>query len=365
VTKQLETQTLSVELERAALRAARSTYNDLNETLFGGRLPRCRVEFVEPGARLGCWVTEHRTIELSRALLLEHGWGVLVEVLKHEMAHQYAHEVEHCGLEPAHGPSFRRICAERGIDPKASGIPAEPAAPPNERTRILDRVAKLLALAESKNEHEAQNAMSAAQRLMLKYNIEALLEQVPAEYGFKHLGKPTGRVGEAERRLANILGDHFFVECIWVPMWRPLEGKRGTVLEVCGTPENLELAAYVHSFLMHTAESLWSEYKRENGMDKNAQRRSYLAGVMLGFQDKLRREQKKNQSEGLVWLRDAGLSEFFERRYPRIRRVARTGQRRTRAYAHGREAGQRIVLHRAVSSPAAERAGLLPGRRSG
>ena len=35
--------------------------------------------------------------------------------------------------------------------------------------------------------------------------------------------------------LGAILGKHFFVEVIWVPVYRPLEQKRGSVLEVCGT----------------------------------------------------------------------------------------------------------------------------------
>ena len=58
----------------------------------------------------------------------------------------------------------------------------------------------------------------------------------PASTAIAHLGEPTGRVGEHERLVAMILGKHFFVEAIWVPVYRPLEGKRGSVLEICGTP---------------------------------------------------------------------------------------------------------------------------------
>ncbi|HEY6555784.1 MAG TPA: DUF2786 domain-containing protein [Polyangiaceae bacterium] len=352
---------LSVELERAAVRAVRTTYAELNESLFGRRLRGCQLTFVEAGARLGRWVGELCTIELSRALLLEHGWGVLVEVLKHEMAHQYVYEVEG-SCEPPHGASFRRVCRERGIDERAAGVPLGAPEGSAEHGRILDRVGKLLALAESADEHEAQNAMSAAQRLMLKYNIQVTLESRPASYGFRHLGRATGRVSEAERRLANILADHFFVECIWVPVWRPLEGKRGSMLEVCGRSENLELAAYVHSFLTHTAEALFRDYRRRNGAGRNTRRQSFLAGVMLGFQDKLRDERKKSHHEGLVWVGDAGLRDWFERRYPRVRRVSRAGVRRSQAYAHGREAGKRIVLHRGVSEGASSQVRLLAGR---
>src|SRR4029077_4252276 len=120
---------------------------------------------------------------------------------------------------------------------------------------VIERVARLLALAESPNQHEAEAAMAAAQRLMLKYNVELQQHACGARrYGFKHLGEPSGRVGESERILASILAKHFFVEVIWVPVYRPTEGKRGSVLEICGAPENLEMAEYAHAFLRHTAE---------------------------------------------------------------------------------------------------------------
>ena len=43
---------LSVDLERAALRAVRSAYAELNFSLFGERLTKCQCEFVAASARL-------------------------------------------------------------------------------------------------------------------------------------------------------------------------------------------------------------------------------------------------------------------------------------------------------------------------
>ena len=103
--------------------------------------------------------------------------------------------------------------------------------------------------------------MAAAQRLMLKYNLEVSLENGARDYCFRHLGKPTGRVYEAQRILALILSEHFFVETIWVPVWRPKEGKRGSVIEVCGTRTNVEMADYAHDFLLQTSERLWREHQ--------------------------------------------------------------------------------------------------------
>jgi hypothetical protein len=274
---------------------------------------------------------------------------VVVEVLKHEMAHQFVHEVLGRTEESAHGPAFQNLCELLGIDPSAAGMPSGDGKS-DEDTRVLGRIAKLLALAESANVHEAQAAMSAAQRLMLKYNLESVADPRRAHaYGFRHLGKPTGRVTEAERLLGTILGSHFFVEVIWVPVYRAAEGKRGSVLEACGTPANLEMAAYVHAFLTHTSEQLWREHKRDKRIRGDRDRRTYLAGVMLGFLEKLNAQKVASKEQGLVWVGDSDLTDFYRKRHPRIVQVRHMGSRRTEAHHHGREAGRRIVLTKPVA----------------
>lgn len=357
---------LSIELEAALVRELRAAYDHVNYTYFRGTLRPAALELSDAEGRLGQWIPEVRTIEIGRSLVLEKPWGVVVEVLKHEMAHQYVHEVLCCKDETAHGPAFREVCRRLGIDAAAAGMPSADAAPADGDGRILERIARLLALAESPNVNEAQAAMSAAQRLMLKYNIDAARArgQGGRTYAFRHLGEPTGRVSEHARLLAAILAEHFFVEVIWVPTYRPHDDKRGSVLEVCGTPANLELAAYVHSFLTHTAERLWREHKRARGTRSDRDRRTFLAGVMLGFLEKLRSEQRETQKEGLVWVGDADLTDYFRKRHPRIQHVRYTGNPRTSAHAEGRAAGRTIVLHRPVGSGPSGTIRLLPGRRN-
>jgi len=343
-------QPLSLELERAALRAVRRSYEDINGTYFRWALRAPSLEWVEPGsARLGRWVSEHRLIELSRALLIEHGWGALVEVLKHEMAHQYVDEVLHVHDESSHGPAFRGVCEQHGFDAKASGVPRADA-PDDPRGTILDRIAKLLALAESANQHEAQAAMSAAQRLMLRYNIDEVGKGTERAYTYRHLGQPTGRASESERVLASLLGEFFFVQVIRVPVWRPLEAKRGSVIEVCGTLENVELAEYVFAFLTQTAERLWREHRREHGLRGNSGRRNFVAGVMNGFRSKLLLERLRTQDQALVWVGDPALEGFFRKRHPTVRWTRHRSRRFSADYAHGQRAGSKIVLHRGIKS---------------
>jgi hypothetical protein len=337
-------QALSAELEGLALRAIRVEHRDLNGLLFAGRLACPSFALSDAKSRLGQWLSESRTIELSRGLLVDLSWGVLVEVLKHEMAHQYVDEILGARDESAHGPAFRRVCAERGIDGRSSGAPHAP-----------DREA-------SSNEHEAQAAMAAAQRLMLKYNLEACTHSEGRDYCFRHVGKPSGRVYEAPRILALILSEHFFVETIWVPVWRPLEGKRGSVIEVCGTHANVEMADYVHDFLTQTSERLWLEHKRARSIRSNRDRRAFLAGVMTGFRDKLAGQKKEHREHGLVWRGDAQLGAYVKERHPRLSWTRYASSQHQAAHAEGRRAGSSIVLHRGLGRATESRGRLLgPG----
>ncbi len=359
-------------LEAALVRELRATWRQLNEAHFRSSLQSPTLELVRARETLGRWVLSTRTVEISLPLVLERSWSVVVEVLKHEMAHQYVHEVLKETAQAPHGPAFRGACARLGVDARASGVPAaqdscapDGAALPRsdvDEERIVTRISRLLALAESSNRHEAEAAMAAAQRLMLKHNLEAVRTNASRGYLFAHLGRPTGRVGEHERLVAMILGKHFFVEAIWVPVYRPVEARRGSVLEICGTKANLAIAEYVHGFLLGTAERLWSDHRRARELAGNRERRAYLAGVMTGFADKLARQDAASRAAGLVWVRDGDLGDYLRKRHPYVRHVRHTGQRRTDTWVDGREAGRKIVLHRPVDAGPASRGLRLPAK---
>jgi predicted SprT family Zn-dependent metalloprotease len=350
---------LSAKLEAALVRELADTYRHVAGAIFKGALRPPAIELVDARSRLGRFVADTRTIEISRPLVLESPWGVVVEVLKHEMAHQYVWEVLGEEDEAPHGPRFRAVCARLGIDGSPVGRPEPTAAHDPERERVAEKIARLLALAESPNAHEAEAAMAAAQRLLLTHNIELVRSRAARGYGWRHLGTPSGRTQEHERTLSLLLSQYFFVDAIWIPVYRPAEGTRASVLEICGTPENLEIAEYVHAYLISTAERLWAEHKRDHGIRGNKERRTFLAGVMQGMADKLARESKKNAEAGLVWVADGDLATYFRARHPYVRNVRYSGQARSEAYARGREKGRNIVIHKGISSKTESRGRLL------
>ena len=115
---------LSVALESAALLALAVEWETHNRNLFRGLMARPTFGLIDARGVLGRWLRGPRTMEFARATLLDHPWDVVVEVLKHEMAHQYVDEVLQRTDESAHGPAFQAVCAERGLDGRATGVPA-------------------------------------------------------------------------------------------------------------------------------------------------------------------------------------------------------------------------------------------------
>jgi hypothetical protein len=361
---------LSAELEAKLLARLVDEWEGLNFTFFGLALRKPVFRLSETRERLGQWHGELRSLEISRSLVLERPWVEVVEVLKHEIAHQF---VDECLAvdEDAHGPSFRRICERLGIDARATGRSPGTLAEGDPASRTVDRIRKLLALAQSPNQHEAEAAATAARRLMLKFNLEVEAAKGPAaaerrRYGFRHLGQPSGRILEHDRRLASILTKYFFVQSLWIPVYRPLEGKRGSVLEICGLEANLLMAEHVHAFLSATAARLWSDYARSSGRSSNRDRQAFLAGVMRGFDAKLEAQSRQFQEQGLVWVPTAELRGYFRRRYPRIQTVRRGGAHRNDAYSEGHRAGREIVLSQPVASgPSGQRPKALRGAAKG
>jgi hypothetical protein len=314
-------------------------------------------------------------MSLSRRLVMDRPWTVVREVLKHEIAHQFVEEVLGVRDQTAHGPAFEAVCRQHGFDAAATGLPdpdddtaagaaswasgVEPAGSCRKESPVLRRIARLLALADSPNQHEAAAAMKAAQRLMLHHNIDATVAAAREGFTFRHVGAPSGRISGAGHVLAGILARHFFVDVIWIPSYLPLQGRNGRVLELCGTASNLDVAAYVHGFLIETGERLWREHRRARGLRGDRERRRFLLGVMMGFDEKLKAAADESRREGLIWVGDPALADYLRRRYPRRTGGSGIGIRATETYEHGRHAGRNIVLRRPIAKPTEQRGRLL------
>lgn len=338
-------------------------YNDL---YLGSRLREPVLQFSRSETRLGSYEQETRTLSISEAHVRRHTWLAVMETLRHEMAHQYAFEVLRATDEPAHGPAFRRSCELLRVSASARGTGEEvtdgKVADDRQHSAIVIRISKLLSLSTSPNENEAQAAINKARELLLKHNIDALDLNPERQFGARWLGAVKGRHPHHEQLLAAILGEFFFVSPIWVHSYDAERQLHGTVLAVYGAGANLEMAEYVHDYLSGVLDVLWADYKQRNKLRGNRERLRYFAGVLHGFQAKLRSQDETLRTEhALVWTGDPALQEFVRHCHPSIRTGYSGGGARGKAYEDGLEEGRSVSLRRPIRGSKGGFGGFLTG----
>ncbi|MEC8934449.1 MAG: DUF2786 domain-containing protein, partial [Planctomycetota bacterium] len=321
--------------------------------------------------KLGSWDGNRRTLMISRDHILDHEWEAVLETLRHEMAHQYVQEHLGLGAAAPHGKEFQDACGLLRCDPAAKAGTAsmgklEDSAA--DKDRRLGRIKELLALAGSPNEHEAATAMRLAQKYLLKYNLEFEDLAGKRDYGFRYLGDCASRVQEYQYVLSNILQEYFFVLAIWTYSYDPSRDKPGKRLQICGTKQNLEIASYVYAYVTGASEPLWTAHKASTATKKKLRgtRLQYLAGLLQGLKQKLERQKDTlEQEQGLVWVGDTRLTEYYRHLNPRIRSVSGSGVARSRSYADGVRDGRKLNIRRGVGGKTRDRGGLIEGPGKG
>lgn len=343
-------------IKTAWIRQLNEDWKTANFLYFKDSMRPPSYELSYSGVALGRWKGGcHRRLSISIHLIKTYAWEYVQEVLCHEMVHQYVEEVLGICEELPHGEAFRKVCQEKGIDPTATGdiqIWMEKRknrfTVSSENHQILDKVHKLLALAQSPNEHEAQTAMAKAHELLLRHNLSLLDTQTKWNYIHKQVGE-IGRRDPAKSTISAILCKYFFVEAIWTFGYDQHRNQRGRVLEIYGTPENVEMAEYVYHYLQNVPDLLWTEYREKNNINGNRHRRTFINGLLEGFYHKLEGRVQENASQKLVWKGDPRLKEFYRQKNPRrTRTTSRYSKTCQDAYNSGVFQGKNLIIHKGV-----------------
>ena len=203
-------------IKTAWIRQLNEDWKTANFLYFNKSMRQPSFELAYSGVALGRWKGGcYRRLSISIVLINTHAWEYVQEVLCHEMAHQYVEEVLGICDELPHGEAFKRVCLEKGFDPTATGNiqtwmekHKNRFTASSENHQILDKVHKLLALAQSPNEHEAQTAMAKAHELLLRHNLSLLDTQTKWNYIHKQIGE-IGRRDPAKSIISAILCKYF------------------------------------------------------------------------------------------------------------------------------------------------------------
>ena len=272
------------------------------------------IEIVQISSSYGIWDGLLRKIKISASLIQEQSWDIVISVLMHEMAHQLVSEdplgIIHKNLNKkktlsenfiegdhfrAHGPAFQLACELLGVphffrsatcdlgrtyimDWRNTGLAS--AHP------VLEKAKKLLALAQSANEHEASLAMRKVHELYEKYNLERLQQDEKSHYVYCIINHEKQRIEAHQSAIASLLNEFYFVQVIFSTLYHPQDQMTYKTIEILGDRENVLVAEYVYYFLLRTVEYMWSVYKTENQLSSQY-KRSYLLGLIKGFRSRL------------------------------------------------------------------------------
>jgi len=327
------------------------------------RIPIIRID--EDSQRWGAWDPTTRTLSLSKRLIENYSWETVLEIFKHEMAHQLVTDLK--GETLPHGPEFQSACEKLGVAPWACRAETNELPPQSslksseassEEKRLLERAEKLLSLATSDNEHEALLAMQKVQELYTKYNLNRIQEKKGAAWGYLVIKLKKKRVERYQSVIASILHEHFFVEVIHTAQFDSEACSDFKALELLGTRENVIMAEYVFYFLENQLAGLWKAYQSQKRLGL-ASRNSFFLGVLEGFREKLedskaqiekRLETHPGQAISVVVQEDVELEKWVQRRHPKLNRL-RGGRRLHdgRAFTAGKKEGHSLVIRKGIS----------------
>ena len=349
-------QEIAAELLAAWNRKLYLWFSQYNEEYAGGGLRRPVIVLGSGSRQLGSWDPVLRRITISVEHVRRDPWLEVMDTLRHEMAHQYAHEVLEAEDLP-HGPAFRRACEVLRCSPRAeAAATGEPLAGEGDE-RILRVLKKVLSLATSPNENEAQAAVDKARRMLLEYNVDLVALDRERNFDCVAVGEIKARRSTWELWVAAILNEFFFVEVLWARTYQARRDRMGTVLQLFGTPTNLSMASYVHDYLANLLPRLWEQYRRDNRLAGNRERMRYFAGVAQGFHDKLAREAEAAADPGtdtgtaaLVWKGDGRLRQYYRYLNPYVQTRTTAGVSSSEAFRDGLREGRKVEIRRPLSA---------------
>jgi hypothetical protein len=310
-------------------------------------------------ARLGCWSRNKREITLSREIIGGHRWDDVKEVLLHEMAHQVAHEGLQATSEPDHGDCFQQACRLLRANPAASGtyrplhVRLHQGEELNDRDRIVVRIHKLMALAESNNPNEAQAAMLKAHELIARHNVDLIAQDLDQDYHSIFLGEPRLRHFREAYHLAHLLQDFYFIQGMWIQAWVIKKGRMGRVLEISGIRKNVQIADYIHAAICRYIDDAWADYRRNRGLNRY-RKTDFAVGIIQGFKATLQ-QASATSSRGVdthlpARIEDNALTRYLAHRYPHVRSISRRGPGHdARILADGTESGRKLIIAKGIT----------------
>lgn len=300
------------------------------------------------------WFDPHTyQIGLNKKLITQAKEAVIKDILRHELAH-YLTYIRTDFIDHAHGKEFQKTCQDFGWSQLVSKASLNIADQElyyevEKKDKLMAKVKRLLKLAESDNQHEAELATLKANQLLLKYNLE--MEPTVDWTLYSHTVLKGARRSAKLAAIYDIL-KHFLVAPVFI------YGKNEVQLEVTGTKENIELADYIAHFLDQKLERLWKAQTELKGLRA---KNSFFLGVAKGFESKMESTPlSSHESKQLIIIKE-DLQEKMSLIHRRLSSSSQSGSRNLAAFMKGTESGKNLNINKAMKNKSTQ---LLNWRKS-
>lgn len=319
---------------------------------------------------LGYFDPVSRSITISSELILQHPWRVVVEVLKHEMAHYLVYE-EYRGLDAIlpHGPEFQEACHRMAVAGWARRALCDLTASDTLEGDVstdhpaATKIRKLLALSRSDNENEALLAMAKAKQLSERHSLEmaALSGPEPSyEMSMKEICHNKKVTHRYEVAITSLLTSFFNVDVVFGTTFCAKSSATYKTTLLYGSKSNLEIAEYVYFYIYEALPRLFGAYRRKTRL--KLKKMSYYLGFLDAVRQNLASQKAEDSAEagaevkntrakeGLI-LYNRHLAEFVRHHNPKLRTVKSGSYSLDRhSYEGGVSDGRNFEIHRGISN---------------
>lgn len=270
----------------------------------------------EDDQKWGYFESSFFKIGLNKKLLLEVNHQLILNILKHELAH-YLCFLKFRDTVAAHGMQYRQLCTNLGWDKNVFSASLDLSKLETIQDiptiKIKNKIKKLMALQSSSNQFESELATAKVNELLIKYNLESCdydLEDDEEVFVKRILGAK--RRSTKLESIANILNE-FYVHSVFS------SGTKEIYLEVVGTKLNVETADYVGKFLFNEFESLYKiAQKTSSSLKGVTAKNNFFYGLAEGYIAKIKNSKKTISSKDLVLVNEK-LERNIQLAYPNLR----------------------------------------------
>jgi hypothetical protein len=283
----------------------------------------------------------------------------LQNIIRHELAHYMAF-IQHGSSIQAHGTEFRAFCKSLNWDEKVylatTCLDDGEINQPSQESNVLRKIQKLIALATSRNQHEAELAMIKSQELLIKHHIDvnSLQQETEEKTILKRILKQKRE--DAKMRSIALILETFFVSSVYS------RSSEFIYLEIVGSVVNVEIADYVSSFLTLELDKLWN-HARKNHADLKGliAKNSFFLGVAKGYCDKIQFLKKSYQEEvsQALMIIEKKLTEAKVMVYPHLSQKKTSGKFCHNASKLGEQTGKSLSIKPGVGTATTKFGNLL------